>query len=412
MPGGPVGLPGRPRRPSGAGAPRQPRRRPSLLIAAGVAYWQLRDTSQALAESDRILIADFGNTTGDAMFDGTLKQALAVKLEESPFLNVVADQRVRETLAFMSRPAGHAGHDGRGARDLPAAGDQGGHARRHRDARLIVCRHADGRELPERRGARARAGRPPRARNRCSRPSGPRRRRCARSSASRWRRSSGWTRPIEQATTSSLEALKAFSLGDQKRNKGSDPEAIPFFKPRARARPGLRGGARTAGHGVLEPRRDRGWPIEHRTRAYELRERVSERERFYIAGHYYSGVTRRDRQGARDLRPLEADVSARPGAVHQQRHALLAARRKRAHARRPISKAVEIDPTRRIAYANLFGKYLELDRLDDARGAPRSADQEPRRNAGDAVNVLRARRRVRATASRPSGMRRSSRRGR
>ena len=75
-----------------------------VLAAGGLGYWQMRGRTQALAASDRILIADFGNSTGDTMFDGTLKQALAVKLEESPFLNVVADQRVRETLAFMSRP--------------------------------------------------------------------------------------------------------------------------------------------------------------------------------------------------------------------------------------------------------------------------------------------------------------------
>ena len=91
-----------------------PRRRWAPLAAAVAAVAVARRRRRLLAvarrqprarrERSSILIADFGNTTGDAMFDGTLKQALAVKLEESPFLNVVADQRVRETLAFMSRP--------------------------------------------------------------------------------------------------------------------------------------------------------------------------------------------------------------------------------------------------------------------------------------------------------------------
>ncbi len=74
-----------------------------LLIVAAIAIWQLRGPSQALGESDLILIADFENTTGDDVFDGTLKQALAVKLEESPFLNVLSDQRVAEQLRFMNR---------------------------------------------------------------------------------------------------------------------------------------------------------------------------------------------------------------------------------------------------------------------------------------------------------------------
>ena len=75
-----------------------------LVAAAAIAGWQLRGPSQALGEADVILLADFNNTTGDSVFDGTLKQALAVKLEESPFLNVVSDQRVRETLGYMNRP--------------------------------------------------------------------------------------------------------------------------------------------------------------------------------------------------------------------------------------------------------------------------------------------------------------------
>ena len=84
---------------------RWPRSQRPCSSPPGSRWWQLRGPSQALAESDAILLADFGNTTGDAVFDGTLKQALAVKLEESPFLNVVSDQRVRETLAYMNRPA-------------------------------------------------------------------------------------------------------------------------------------------------------------------------------------------------------------------------------------------------------------------------------------------------------------------
>ena len=74
-----------------------------LAIVVAIAVWQLRGPSQALGESDLILIADFENTTGDDVFDGTLKQALAVKLEESPFLNVLSDQRVAEQLRFMNR---------------------------------------------------------------------------------------------------------------------------------------------------------------------------------------------------------------------------------------------------------------------------------------------------------------------
>src|SRR2546427_695585 len=71
-------------------------------LAAGALYWRSTKV-HALTEKDSIVLADFVNTTGDAVFDGTLKEALAVKLQESPFLNVVPEQRVRETLRMMSR---------------------------------------------------------------------------------------------------------------------------------------------------------------------------------------------------------------------------------------------------------------------------------------------------------------------
>ena len=77
-----------------------------LLLAAiaGGLYWRSRG-GQKLTEKDSILLADFVNTTGDAVFDGTLKQALAVQLEQSPYLNIFPQSRIQEALRFMGRPA-------------------------------------------------------------------------------------------------------------------------------------------------------------------------------------------------------------------------------------------------------------------------------------------------------------------
>ncbi len=77
-----------------------------LLLAAGIAgglYWRSRGPDK-LTEKDSILVADFVNTTGDPVFDGTLKQALAVQLEQSPYLNIMPDQTVRQALQFMDAP--------------------------------------------------------------------------------------------------------------------------------------------------------------------------------------------------------------------------------------------------------------------------------------------------------------------
>src|SRR3989442_12143117 len=73
-----------------------------LVVAAGAMVLRFR-RAPALTEKDTILLADFVNTTGDAVFDGTLKQALAVQLGQSPFLNIFSDERVRETLRYMGR---------------------------------------------------------------------------------------------------------------------------------------------------------------------------------------------------------------------------------------------------------------------------------------------------------------------
>src|SRR5437660_1869009 len=75
----------------------------ALLIAGGL-YFRSRQSAR-LTEKDAVLLADFVNTTGDAVFDGTLKQALAVELEQSPYLNILPESKIREALRFMGRPA-------------------------------------------------------------------------------------------------------------------------------------------------------------------------------------------------------------------------------------------------------------------------------------------------------------------
>ena len=75
-----------------------------IVMIGGALFWRSRGT-QKLTEKDSVLLADFVNTTGDPVFDGTLKQALAVQLEQSPYLNIVPDPTVRKALQFMGRPA-------------------------------------------------------------------------------------------------------------------------------------------------------------------------------------------------------------------------------------------------------------------------------------------------------------------
>jgi tetratricopeptide (TPR) repeat protein len=335
-----------------------------LLAAAGFAFWQLRDRSQALAASDKILIADFGNTTGDAMFDGTLKQALALKLEESPFLNVVSDQRVRETLAFMSRPP-----------DTPVASAvareicqrQGIKAVMLGDIAMlgssfVVTLAAENCETGD-----------VLARQQVTAASKEQVLAAVGSAAATMRERLGESlasiekmdKAIDQATTQSLEALKAFSLGDQKRNTGSDQEAIPFFRRAIEldtnfALAHARLGTVYSNLGELKP------AIEHRTRAYELRDRVSERERFYITGHYYSGVSK-EIDKALETYDLWKQTYPRDPVPYINSGILYSQRGEAERALEAFLKGIELDPMRRVGYGNAIEKYVQLDRLDEAR---------------------------------------------
>jgi DNA-binding winged helix-turn-helix (wHTH) protein len=75
-----------------------------ILIACGVFLWQHRTQARLLTDKDVLVLADFVNTTGDPVFDGTLRQGLAVQLEQSPFLSIIADEKIQQTLGQMGQP--------------------------------------------------------------------------------------------------------------------------------------------------------------------------------------------------------------------------------------------------------------------------------------------------------------------
>ncbi len=334
-----------------------------LLIAAAVAAWQLRGPSQALADSDVILIADFENSTGDAVFDGTLKQALAVKLEESPFLNVLSDTRVRETLAYMNRPADSAitppiAREVCQRQDIKAV--MLGSIASLGSTYVITltaegCSNGDvlAREqstASSKEGVLASLGAA----------TSNIRGKLGESLASIARTD----KPVEQATTSSLDALKAFSLGDRKRKSSTDREALPFFKRAIELDPEFAVAHAQLGT-IYSNLGDRDKAVEHRRRAYELRERVSRRERLYIEGHYYNGVTNEPDKALATYDVWKQEYP-RDAVPYHNSGTLYSARGESERALAAYLKAIELDPTRRITYANAFGKYLEAGKLDEA----------------------------------------------
>jgi eukaryotic-like serine/threonine-protein kinase len=334
-----------------------------LIIAAAILLWQMRGPSQALAESDLILIADFDNTTGDPVFDGTLKQALAVKLEESPFLNVVPDRRVRETLGYMHRPADTAVTP-LVARDI---------CQRQEIKALVLGGIASlGSTYVVTLTAESCSSGDVLARQQASADSKEGVLGAIGTAATALRGDLGESlasiarsdTPIELATTSSLEALKAYSVGDRTRNAASDQEALPFFRRAIELDQEFASAHAQLGT-IYANLGEQQRAIEHRQKAYELSDRVSERERLYIAAHYYAGVER-DTNKALETYELWKRTYPRDPVPYVNIGTIHSSRGENERALESFLEALELDPTRRLAYTNAFSRYLELDRIDEA----------------------------------------------
>ena len=260
------------------------------LVMIAAIFWYFKPTPAApLTDKDTIVLADFVNTTGDPVFDGTLKQALAVQLEQSPFLNIFSDQRVREALRFMNRPP---------------------------DERVTK---AIAREICERQGlkaflagsisnlgshyvvtieaANAQTG-DTIARQQVEAESKEQVLSAVGNAATKIREKLGeslasiqkYDAPISQTTTSSLEALKVFSLGVEQQLKGKYLEAIPFFRRATEMDPKF---PRAYAHmsSMYFNTRQFDLAADASRKAYELRDRVGEYERLYITQVYYDNVT-------------------------------------------------------------------------------------------------------------------------
>ena len=197
-------------------------------VVVGGVYWRSRG-GQKLTEKDSILLADFVNTTGDPVFDGTLKQALAVQLDQSPYLNIVPDQTVRKALQFMGRPADER-VTGNVAREICE--------RQHVKAMLSGSIETLGSQYVVALDATNCASGDSLAREQVTAASKEAVLPAVGKAASSLRGKLGeslasiqkYDTPVTEATTSSLEALKAYAAADEMRNAGGEAESLPLFQ--------------------------------------------------------------------------------------------------------------------------------------------------------------------------------------
>ena len=340
----------------------------ALLVAGGL-YYRSHRQSTRLTDKDTIVLSDFDNKTGDTVFDDTLKQGLSVQLEQSPFLALLSDRRVNETLKLM----GHSPDDrltanvtrevcqrtgskamltgsiaGLGSQyviGLKAVtcdtGDVLAEAQEQAAAKEAVLKALDNAAL----SMRSKLGE-------------------SLSSVEKY------ATPVEEATTPSLEALKAFSLGQAERQKLALDRAIPHLERAIELDPNFAMAYATLG--VVYRMQGRGQASDCLKKAFELKERASEREKLYISAHYYGDVTGQIDKTIevyeswkeiypRDILPRE-NLVASYALIGQHEKALTNG-----------SEAMRLNPRDRIAYMNDADAYEMLDRYDEAKAIAEQA---------------------------------------
>ena len=263
-----------------------------LVLASSVGlfiYYRHARAAPILTDKDTIVLADFANTTGDDAFDGTLKQALATQLDQSPFLNIVSDRRVSEALRLMNKPA-----DQKVTRDIAAEICQrqglkayiAGSIASLGSQYLITIEAVNGQTGDVLVREEAEAGRKEQVLAALGDAVTKLRGRLGESLASIQK----YNVPMFEPTTSSLEAFKAYSAALELMRKGSAMEAITYLKRAVELDPDF-----AAAYGALFTAYwqtgQRALSIEAAEKAMSLRDRISEHEKLLLAAGYYQLIT-------------------------------------------------------------------------------------------------------------------------
>jgi serine/threonine protein kinase/Flp pilus assembly protein TadD len=364
------------------GTPPLQKRRPlaiagAALILVAIAIWgtlylRSRRAMNRLTDKDTIVLSDFINKTGDSVFDDTLKQGLSVQLEQSPFLALLSDSRVNGTLKLMGRSAGDrltpevtrevcqrtgstamltgsiAGLGSQYVIGLKAVncntGDVLAEAQEHATGKEAVLKALDNAAV----SMRGKLGE-------------------SLSSVEKY------ATPVEEATTRSLEALKAYSLGRKMFFAKGNTAALPFFRRAVELDPNFAIAYRSmsAVYGNLG---ETGREAENIRKAYELREKVSERERFYIEANYYWTGTG-ELEKAVPAYELWQQTYPRDYALHVHLGTIYRDLGNLEKALEEHREAMRLEPNSQDIYANLGSDYVNLNRLDEAEAVYKQAEE-------------------------------------
>ena len=334
------------------------------LIGGGLYYYRAHHQSQRLTEKDTIVLADFANSTGDAIFDDTLKTALSVSLRQSPFLNLLSENQIASTLKLMTRPADTkltpdvarelCQRTGSKAYLTGAIGSLG--SEYVLELKAVNCHSGD--TLAEEQVTAA-------AKEKVLDALGE--------AASKLRGELGeslatvqkFDVPLEQATTSSLEALQALTLGEKASKDKGATIGLPYYQRAIQLDPNFAYAYHALGNEYFNVG-DFARSREYFSKAFQLREHASERERLEITADYYQSVTGEQDKSAATFQEWIENYPQNPVA-YANLGIVYASQGRYEKALEVTRQAQRLGPDRRRIYVNLAFYSLALQRLDEAR---------------------------------------------
>ena len=341
----------------------------SIAIIATASYFYFHRAPK-LTDKDTIILSDFENRTGDAVFDDTLKQGLSVQLEQSPFLALVSEHKVIETLKLMGRPAGdrltpevtHEVCQRTGSKAMLTGLIARLDTQYVIGLKAVNCNTGD--VLAE---AQEQAAGKEAVLKALDNAATSLRGKLGESLGSVQK----YATPLEEATTPSLEALKAYSLGEKTWHAKGGAAALPFFRRAVDLDPSfaMAYSSMSANYFALN---EGGRGDENARKAYELREKVSERERLAIEGTYYLVATGELEKAAQTFE-LWKQIYPRDSGPYVNLGFISADLGNWDRALEEFRAALRLEPNNGINYINLGIAYTTFNRLDEAEAVYKQA---------------------------------------
>ena len=343
-----------------------------VIVAALVAtllYWRSRQAPK-LTEKDTIVVGDFANSTGDAVFDDALKQALSVSLRQSPFLNVLSDDKVAVVLKLMTRPVNTTLTPAI-ARELCERANskayiEGSIANIGNQyvlgLKAVNCLTGD--TLAQ---EQATAAGKEKVLDALGEAASKLRTELGESLASVQR----FDAPLAQETTPSLEALKAQSLARKAEHEKGSAAALPVFLHAIELDPNF--ATAIEGVGIMYSNLGQvARSSDYLTKAFNLRDHASERERLHITSMYYMNVTGELGRAVENFREWQENYP-RDDVPYTNLGSLYGTEGKYEQSVEQTRVGLRLNPDNVISYENLIGNFVNLNRFDEARQAYREA---------------------------------------